>query len=60
MRNGTETRPNGVIITNVNHGISGKNPSYHIKGSINGPWDYIVNARNDADKLKPTLGINHE
>ena len=48
MKNGTETRPNGVIIKKSKYG------TYHVLGSANGPWDYLSNARKDADSLSPT------
>lgn len=49
MKNGIETRKNGVIIrkkTNKETGFS----MYYVEGSRNGPWDYLANARDDADQ----------
>jgi len=46
MKNGVETRPNGVVITKkVHNGYT----MYHVSGSSNGPWDYLNCARKDAD-----------
>ncbi len=53
MKNGIETRKNGVIIRKK-EGRSFKETGiclYHVEGSRNGPWDYLANARGDADRL---------
>jgi len=55
MKNGREVRPNGSIITKVlmKSGIYlyyVQNINY--KPSKNGPWDYLRNARKDADNCK--------
>jgi len=47
MKNGKETRPNGVVITKkfFEDGFY----MYYVAGSRSGPWDYLRNARRDAD-----------
>ncbi len=61
MKNGTETRPNGVVIhkrfaqtaTISKNTVSlRKIPSYVVDGSPNGPWDALRNARADADGMR--------
>lgn len=42
MKNDIEYRPNGLRIQKVG-------TQYHVQGSKNGPWDYLANARRDAD-----------
>lgn len=55
MKNGTEVRKNGSKITKRS---SGNSVSYYVEKvdendklvpSLNGPWDYLGNARSDAD-----------
>lgn len=54
MKNGQETRPNGSKIIRckglyfVIHHVDGI-----FKASKNGPWDYLHNARKDADDAPP-------
>lgn len=52
MKNGIEIRPNGVKITKK---TCNEYPMYFVEGSVNGPWDYLANARRDADELKPLI-----
>jgi len=54
MKNGREVRPNGNCITKVKtkRGVV----QYYVETkngdpSKNGPWDYLYNARKDADSL---------
>lgn len=49
MKNGKEIRPNGVVITKPQQ-FEGCVAQYHVEGSKNGPWDFLYNARKDADK----------
>lgn len=51
MIKGKEVRSNGILI--VKKEREGSIPQYHVQGSPNGPWDYLRNARRDADQLKP-------
>jgi hypothetical protein len=46
MKNGKETRPNGVVIAKKQ---TSWGALYHVEGSKNGPWTYLRNARRDAD-----------
>ncbi|MCJ8292895.1 MAG: hypothetical protein MJK15_00680 [Colwellia sp.] len=46
MKNGIEIRKHGLKITKKIHN---KFPMYQVAGSRNGPWDYLHNARKDAD-----------
>lgn len=50
MKNGVEIRPNGVKITKF-LGKSMTHYMYRVQGSMNGPWDYLRNARMDADSM---------
>jgi hypothetical protein len=55
MKNGKEIRANGVVITKTQR--DGSVPQYHVEGSKNGPWDYLQNARDDADTPAPRLTV---
>ena len=46
MKNGIEIRKHGLKITSVK---AGNFAMYKVAGSRNGPWDYLHNARKDAD-----------
>ena len=46
MKNNIEIRPNGIKITKR---TGNRYPMYFVTGSKNGPWDYLRNARRDAD-----------
>lgn len=52
MKNGIEIRPNGVKIVKIQ---GNSIPQYFVEGSKNGPWDYLANARNDADAFGHVL-----
>ncbi len=55
MKNGIEIRPNGIKIVKrvtISHYPSNNINQYHVEGSKNGPWDYLLNARKDADSMK--------
>jgi len=49
MKNGIEVRPNGVTIR-MWEGADGY-IGYTVDDSLDGPWDYLQNARNDADGM---------
>jgi len=46
MKNNIAIRPNGITIKKV---MGNRYPLYYVTGSKNGPWDYLQNARKDAD-----------
>lgn len=46
MKNNIEIRPNGIKIEKK---MGNRYPLYFVSGSKNGPWDYLHNARKDAD-----------
>jgi hypothetical protein len=54
MKNGVEVRPNGVRIQaykRLRDLTTGTFRCYLVEGSKNGPWDYLRNARKDADSM---------
>lgn len=53
MKNNIEVRPNGSTIEKKR---GNRIEMYYVKAkdgapSLNGPWDYLANARQDADSL---------
>ena len=54
MKNSVEIRPNGVKITKK----TVNSTMYFVEGSRNGPWDYLANARRDADNLEVENGTS--
>ena len=56
MKNGIEVRPNGVTIRRIDcaEGFG----MYQVDDSPNGPWDYLSNARVDADHPRNDVAIN--
>ena len=57
MKHGTEVRSNGVIV----HKIMRPDETcfYLVDGDSSGPWDYLSNARAQADLMKPIRKKKH-